>query len=57
MVRHRTPLNDFYTFNPSPLLNRIYNYLSLFPVQLFTTILGYPNDRAIACKKDMPGGL
>ncbi len=44
MVGHRMSLNDFCPFNPSSLLNCLYNYLSLFTVQLFSTIFGYPND-------------
>lgn len=40
MVGHRMPFNDFYALDSSPLLDRIYDNLSLFPIKFFRRYLG-----------------
>ena len=47
MVRHRMPFNDFYALDSSPLFDRVYDNLSLFPIQFFAPILGDPNDMVL----------
>jgi hypothetical protein len=47
MVGHRMPFNDFYALDSSPLFDRVYDNLSLFPIQFFAPILGDPNDMVL----------
>lgn len=44
MVGHCVPFYNLYSFDSSPLLDRIYDKLSLGPIELLSAIFGDPND-------------